>query len=78
MHACVAISRAGGSAYEFVDPCYTAAKYRELYEPAIAHVSNRDQPLPTEEECEIDPPLVKRPAGRPRNKRIESQKKISR
>lgn len=78
MHACAAISRAGGSAYEFVDPCYTAAKYRELYEPAIAPISNRDQPLPTEEECEIDPPLVKRPAGRPRNKRIESQKKISR
>ncbi|XP_004297881.1 PREDICTED: uncharacterized protein LOC101293971 [Fragaria vesca subsp. vesca] len=70
-HALAAIQGARLDVYDFIDPYFTAEHYRMCYSFPIAHLSNVDASCSSTEDF-ILPPVIKRPAGRPKSKRIAS------
>nr|XP_011463531.1 PREDICTED: uncharacterized protein LOC101310601 [Fragaria vesca subsp. vesca] len=70
-HALAAIQGARLDVYDFIDPYFTAEYYRMCYSFPIAPLSNVDASCSSTEEF-ILPPVTKRPAGRPKSKRIAS------
>nr|XP_011462169.1 PREDICTED: uncharacterized protein LOC105350877 [Fragaria vesca subsp. vesca] len=70
-HALVAIQSARLDVYDFIDPYFTAEYYRMCYSFPIAPLSNVDASCSSTEDF-ILPPVTKRPAGRPKSKRIAS------
>ncbi|KAL6217787.1 hypothetical protein ACLB2K_011004 [Fragaria x ananassa] len=78
-HALAAIQGARLDVYDFIDPYFTAEHYRMCYSFPIAPLSNVDASCSSTEDF-ILPPVTKRPAGRPKSKRIPSagEKKLIR
>ncbi|KAL6134401.1 hypothetical protein ACLB2K_066632 [Fragaria x ananassa] len=78
-HALAAIQGARLDVYDFIDPYFTAEYYRMCYSFPIAPLSNVDASCSSTEDF-ILPPVTKRPAGRPKSKRIASagEKKLIR
>ncbi|KAL4575445.1 hypothetical protein LXL04_022289 [Taraxacum kok-saghyz] len=56
---------------KYVDSCYTVQKVKEAYAFEIAPMPGADQWMQKEWE-KIYPPIIKRPVGRPKKKRIKS------
>ncbi|KAL6219820.1 hypothetical protein ACLB2K_007579 [Fragaria x ananassa] len=57
--------------YDFIDPYFTAEYYRMCYSFPIAPLNNVDASCSSTEDF-ILPPVTKKPAGRPKSKRIAS------
>ncbi|XP_004309957.1 PREDICTED: uncharacterized protein LOC101292081 [Fragaria vesca subsp. vesca] len=78
-HALAAIQGARLDVYDLIDPYFTAEYYRMCYSFPIAPLSNVDASCSSTEDF-ILPPVTKRPAGRPKLKRIASagEKKLIR
>ncbi|KAG5521600.1 hypothetical protein RHGRI_033980 [Rhododendron griersonianum] len=76
-HAVTVIIKAGGgegSLVDHMDPLYLVDAYRRAYEEPIYPVVESDIPdFTTEGERVINPPRNRRPAGRPKVKRIRSR-----
>ncbi|XP_004306288.1 PREDICTED: uncharacterized protein LOC101301130 [Fragaria vesca subsp. vesca] len=78
-HALAAIHGVRLDVYDFIDPYFTTEYYRMCYSFPIASLSNVDASCSSTEDF-ILPPVTKRPAGRPKSKRIASagEKKLIR
>ncbi|KAL6218604.1 hypothetical protein ACLB2K_011814 [Fragaria x ananassa] len=78
-HALAVIQDARLDVYDFIDLYFTAEYYRMCYSFPIAPLSNVDASCSSTEDF-ILPPVTKRPAGRPKSKRIASagEKKLTR
>ncbi|XP_004309308.1 PREDICTED: uncharacterized protein LOC101312110, partial [Fragaria vesca subsp. vesca] len=78
-HALAAIQGARLDVYDFIDPYFTAEYYRMCYSFPIAPLSNVDAFCSSTEDFILHP-VTKRPAGRPKSKRIASagEKKLIR
>ncbi|KAL6132074.1 hypothetical protein ACLB2K_070445 [Fragaria x ananassa] len=70
-HALAAIQGARLDVYDFINPYFTAEYYRMCYSFSITPLSNVDAFCSFTEDF-ILPPVTKRPAGRPKSKRIAS------
>ncbi|KAK9269075.1 hypothetical protein L1049_000843 [Liquidambar formosana] len=82
-HACAAIRTMGDNVYSFVDECYLLSTKQRIYNDGLKPVNTHDMPAIDSDgivqfnvsDCtlvSLKPPKTRRPAGRPREKRIES------
>ncbi|KAL7191735.1 hypothetical protein ACSBR2_023756 [Camellia fascicularis] len=69
----VAIRNSGRDLYELVEPYYHVSEYRFTYASSITPIPTVEKPPFNTEDCIIHPPVVKRPPGRPKKKRILSR-----
>ncbi|XP_028752925.1 uncharacterized protein LOC114712539 [Neltuma alba] len=79
-HACAAIKLLHGSVYEFVDDCYKLSAQEKIYASSMRPIATHDCPRPEALTVTqmmtgtfLQPPITKRPSGRPKKRRIESQ-----
>ncbi|XP_039118718.1 uncharacterized protein LOC120254745 [Dioscorea cayenensis subsp. rotundata] len=62
--------------HRYVDDYFTVDSYRQAYAKAIFPVPDNDKPDDINRELLVRPPITKKPVGRPRRKRLESQASI--
>ncbi|XP_039138740.1 uncharacterized protein LOC120276066 [Dioscorea cayenensis subsp. rotundata] len=67
-HACAAILQTDTNIHRYIDDYFTVDSYRQAYAEAIFSV-----PDDINSELLVRPPITKKPVGRPRRKRLESQ-----
>ena len=72
-HAVVAIQRSAYNLNDCVEKYFHVENYREAYAAAIFPIPSVEKPDFCSNDFIILPPIVKRPAGRPRKSRIPSQ-----
>ncbi|XP_059657316.1 uncharacterized protein LOC132303890 [Cornus florida] len=77
-HACYAIHNFSLNIYDMVEPWFKVETQQKLCKHLMSSIPMHDMPIPTavaddESASHLRPPAVKRPPGRPRIKRIESQ-----
>ncbi|XP_039114974.1 uncharacterized protein LOC120250246 [Dioscorea cayenensis subsp. rotundata] len=77
-HACAAILQTDINIHRYVDDYFTVDSYRQAYAEAIFPVPDNDKPDDINRELLVHPPITKKPVGRPRQKRLESQTSIIR
>ncbi|XP_048442102.1 uncharacterized protein LOC125478229 [Pyrus x bretschneideri] len=72
-HALAAILKSEGNPYEYVEDYFMAQFFKSCYDIPIVPIPDIDRYAQEEnEEMLINPPLTKKPPGRPRVKRIKS------
>ncbi|KAL7165004.1 hypothetical protein ACSBR2_040817 [Camellia fascicularis] len=69
----VGIRNNGRDLYNLVEPYYHVSKYRLTYASSITPIPTVEKPSFSIEDFVIHPPVVKRPPGRPKKKRILSR-----
>ncbi|KAL7176792.1 hypothetical protein ACSBR2_030190 [Camellia fascicularis] len=74
-HAMVAIRNSDRDFYDLVEPFYHAATYRLAYASSITPIPTVEKPSFQLDDFVIHPPVVKRPPGRPKKKRMLSRGK---
>ncbi|KAK9290626.1 hypothetical protein L1049_008798 [Liquidambar formosana] len=73
-HATVAIQTSGGDINDYVEDYFYTSSFREAYSQAIHPISMAPKVGVSEKNCEfVLPPNTRRPAGRPKNRRIPSR-----
>ncbi|XP_039138747.1 uncharacterized protein LOC120276076 [Dioscorea cayenensis subsp. rotundata] len=72
-HACAAILQADTNIHRYIDDYFTVDSYQQAYAEAIFPVPDNDKPDDINRELLVRPPISKKPVGRPRRKRLESQ-----
>ncbi|KAL7185433.1 hypothetical protein ACSBR2_027385 [Camellia fascicularis] len=72
-HTMVAICNSGRDLYDLVEPYYHVSEYRLTYASSITPILTVEKPPFSIEDFVIHPPVVKRPPGRPKKKRILSK-----
>ncbi|KAL7253599.1 hypothetical protein ACSBR1_008019 [Camellia fascicularis] len=72
-HAVVAIRNSGLDLYELVIPYYHVAEYQNSYAQNIIPIPTVEKPQFNSADFVIQPPVVKRPPGRPKKKRMLSK-----
>ncbi|XP_054785913.1 uncharacterized protein LOC129292374 [Prosopis cineraria] len=79
-HACAAIRLLHGNVYNFVDECYKFTAQEQIYATSVKPIATHDCPHPEAltvtnllTETFLEPPMTRRPPGRPKSKRKESQ-----
>ncbi|XP_039141186.1 uncharacterized protein LOC120278458 [Dioscorea cayenensis subsp. rotundata] len=75
-HACAAILQTDTNIHRYVDDYFIVDSYRQAYTEAIFPVPDNDKPDDINRELLVRPPITKKPVGRPRQKRLESQASI--
>ncbi|KAL7253995.1 hypothetical protein ACSBR1_008362 [Camellia fascicularis] len=73
VHAMVAIRNSGRDLYDLVEPYYHVSEYRSIYASSITPIPTVEKPPFNTDDFIIHPPVVKRPPGRPKKKRILSR-----
>ncbi|GKA56420.1 hypothetical protein Tco_0755492 [Tanacetum coccineum] len=63
---------------KYVDPYYTIKKFKEAYALEIAPIPDKDEWIDIQPGEKIYPPIIKRPAGRPRKNRIIAAEQLKR
>ncbi|XP_020104657.1 uncharacterized protein LOC109721429 [Ananas comosus] len=78
IHAMSVIGKLKHEKWEnYVHPYFTVAKYKEAYASSIAPLPSCDQWVKIDIGLRVLPPILKRPAGRPRNKRIRASDEMA-
>lgn len=72
-HAIAVLQKGQEDHFNHIDRFFFVETYRKCYSYSIPPIDRTDVPLLAHQEPLILPPLVKRPPGRPKNKRIPSQ-----
>ncbi|XP_039134903.1 uncharacterized protein LOC120272206 [Dioscorea cayenensis subsp. rotundata] len=75
-HACAIILQTDTNIHRYVNNYFTVDSYRQAYAEAIFPVANNYKPDDVNLELLMRPPITKKPIGRPRRKRLESQASI--
>ncbi|KAL7244483.1 hypothetical protein ACSBR1_016681 [Camellia fascicularis] len=77
-HVVTAIFRSGKNLNSFVKPFFHVDMYRQAYSFSISPVLTVEKPVCSIDDAMILPPLSKKPAGRPKKKRITSTREFKR
>ncbi|KAH7864218.1 hypothetical protein Vadar_027098 [Vaccinium darrowii] len=77
-HAVAVIQKTQHNLNSFVEPFFHTEMYCSSYSDPIFPIPNIDKPETTSQNMLIRPPLCKKPAGRPTNKRIPSRGECTR
>ncbi|XP_054781981.1 uncharacterized protein LOC129289209 [Prosopis cineraria] len=79
-HACAVIKLLHGNVYNFVDECYKFIAQEQIYATSVKPIATHDCPHPEAltvtnllTETFLEPPMTRKPPGRPKSKRRESQ-----
>ncbi|XP_028082628.1 uncharacterized protein LOC114283957 [Camellia sinensis] len=72
-HAMVAIRNSGRDLYDLVESFYHASTYRLSYASSITAIPTVEKPSFQLDDFAIHPPVIKRPPGRPKKKRMLSR-----
>ena len=79
-HACAAIKLVNGNVYTYVDDCYKFSAQEKIYGSSMRPIATHDRPRPNAltvtdllTQTLLEPPLTRRPGGRSKKRRKESQ-----
>ncbi|XP_020108011.1 uncharacterized protein LOC109723913 isoform X2 [Ananas comosus] len=73
IHACAFITSLRGYEWlSYVDPLFTVSKFRAAYAHEVVPLPDKNQWIKTNLDYKLLPPIMRRPAGRPRKKRIRA------
>ncbi|KAL7191934.1 hypothetical protein ACSBR2_023916 [Camellia fascicularis] len=62
--------------YDSIEPYYHVSEFKASYSESIHPIPTVEKPIPTPTDYLIAPPVVKRPPGRPKRKRIPSRGEV--